>query len=96
MAIVEKDKFKLSCNRGSAPFFLVGLATGVALALLLAPRSGAGMRRLIGRTVKEREDWVKAKSTAAQDYIRSQGADLRDRVKDVAEVIGRSSAPAGV
>jgi len=93
---MEKEKVEVSCNGSSAlPFFLIGLATGVAAALLLAPHSGAATRRLIGRTVHEGEDWMKAKATAAQDYVKSHGADLRERAKEVAEVIGRSSAQAG-
>ena len=92
---MENDKVEVSGNRSSAvPLFLIGLATGAALAALLAPRSGAATRRLIGRTVQEGEGWMKAKATAAQDYVRSQGVDLRERVKDVAKVIGRSSTSA--
>ena len=78
-------------NGGSGlPFFLTGLGTGIALAVLFAPLSGAGTRRLIARKVEEGEDWVKDQAGAAQDYVRSHGAELRDRVKEVAEVIGRS------
>lgn len=75
------------------PFFMIGVATGVGLALLLAPRSGVETRRLIGRTVRQGEDWVKTKAGAAQDSLRSRGADLRKRAMDVASVIGRSSTP---
>jgi gas vesicle protein len=93
---MEKDEVEVSGNRCSAlPFFLIGAATGIALAVLLAPRSGAATRRLISRTVQEGEDWMRAKATAAQDYVKGHGADLRERVKEVAEVIGRSSAQPG-
>ena len=78
-------------NRAYAlPFFLVGLGTGIAVTALLAPRSGAETRRLIGRKVEEGEDWMKAKAAAARSYVSSRGAELRDRVKEAAEVIGRS------
>jgi len=69
--------------------FLGGVGAGVALAGLLAPRSGAATRRIIGRKVDEGTDWVKERAATAQEYVRSQADDLRDRVKDVAEVIGR-------
>jgi len=57
---------------------------------LLVPRSGAATRRLIGRKVEEGEDWMNAKAAAARDYVSSRGAELRDRVKEAAEVIGGS------
>lgn len=85
------QKVDASCTTGSgALFFLAGLGAGTALAVLLAPRSGAATRRLISRKVEESEDWVKEKAAAAQDYVSSQGEKLGDRIKDVAEVIGRS------
>jgi gas vesicle protein len=71
-------------------FFLTGLGTGVALTLLFAPRSGAAMRRLIGRKVEKGEDWMKEKTVAAQDCVREHVDELRDRVKEAAEAIGRS------
>jgi gas vesicle protein len=72
------------------PIFLAGLGTGIALTALLVPNSGAKTRRLIGRKVEEGEDWMKAKASEAQDYVSSRGAELRDRAKEVAEVMGRS------
>ena len=71
------------------PFFLAGLGVGAVLTALFTPRSGAATRRLIGRTVHEGEDWMKSTASAAQDFVKSQGADLRDRAKEVAEVTGR-------
>ncbi len=81
----------MNSHRGSALlFFLAGLGTGVALTGLLAPRSGAAMRRLIGRKIEEGEDWMKEKASTAEDYVKGQGEELRDRVKEAAKVIGRS------
>ena len=57
---------------------------------MLAPCSGAATRRLIGRKVEEGKDWMKDKAAAAQDCVRGHGEELRDRAKEVAEVIGRS------
>jgi len=89
--ITNMEKFEMSCNRNSALItFLTGLGAGIALTVLLAPRSGAATRRLIGRKVEEGKDWMKDQATAAEDYVKGQGEQLRDRVKDVAEVIGRS------
>lgn len=54
-------------NRSSAlPLFLTGLGTGISLTFLLAPRSGAATRSLIGRKVKDGEDWMKDKAAPRQ------------------------------
>jgi gas vesicle protein len=66
------------------------MGAGIALTLLVAPRSGAATRRLIGRKVEETTDWMKDKTAAAEHYVRVQGQELRDRVKGVGEVIGQS------
>ena len=85
------EKTEMNCNRAhTLPFFLAGLGTGIAVTVLFAPRSGAETRRLIDRKVDEGEDWMKAKAAAARGYVSSRGAEIRDRVKEVAEVIGRS------
>jgi len=85
------EKVEINGNRGSALlFFLTGLGAGVALTVLLAPRSGAATRRLIGRKVEEGKDWMKDKAGAAQDYVKGRGEELRDRVQEVVKVIGRS------
>ena len=77
-------------TRASAPLsFLAGLGAGIAVAILLAPRSGAATRRLLGRKVEKGEDWVKDKATAAREYVKGCAEELSDRAKEVAEVIGR-------
>lgn len=77
-------------TNGSGPlFFLTGMGTGIALAVLFAPRSGASTRRLIGRKVEEGEDWVKDKTDEAKVYVKCHADKLGDRIKEVAEVIGR-------
>jgi gas vesicle protein len=89
--ITNMEKVEMNGNRGSALlFFLTGLGAGIALTVLLAPRSGAATRRLIGRRVEEGEDWMKDKAAAAQDCVRGHVEELRGRVKEVAEAIGRS------
>jgi gas vesicle protein len=68
----------------------LGMGIGIAATLLLAPQSGTATRRLIGRKVKDGEHWLKGKATAAEEYVATRGADIRDRVRDVAEVVSRS------
>ena len=56
------------------PLFLAGLGTGIAVTLLLAPLSGSTTRRLIGRRIKNGEDWV-----------RGTAASLRARMTEEAD-----------
>lgn len=67
----------------AVPFFLAGLATGVAVALLAAPYSGAETRHRIGSKAAEGKDLLHAGVTAGKDYIKSCGAGLRDMAKEV-------------
>jgi hypothetical protein len=84
------ENTEMNGNRSSALLsFVAGLGAGIALTALFAPRSGAATRRLIGRTVEEGQEWMKDKAETAQDYLKGQGEEIRDRAKEVAQVIGR-------
>ena len=85
------EKTEMNCHRGSALLgFLTGLGAGIGLTVLLAPRSGAATRSLIGCKVGEGEAWVKDKVAKAQDCVRGQVEELSSRVYEVAGAIGRS------
>ena len=60
--------------------FIFGLGVGVAAGVLMAPRSGVKTRKQIAETARE-----------GQDYIRREGAELRDTV---AEKINRTKRAA--
>jgi hypothetical protein len=80
----ERSGMNRTCESG-LPLFFTGLLAGVAVTLLFAPVSGRGARRLIGRRVKDGEDWVKSKAAEVEDYAVSAGAALRDRVRQATE-----------
>lgn len=89
---MERNEDCSSANGCSKlPYFMIGLATGIGLTILLAPSSGVETRRRVGRTLQEGRDWVKTRTGEAHDSLRSRGADLRKRAVEVASVIGRSS-----
>lgn len=89
--MANTDRVEMNGDRSSAiPFFLTGLGTGIALTLLLAPLTGAATRNLIARKVKDGEKWIKDKADTAKEYVLTHGAGLRDGVKEVVDVIGRS------
>jgi len=56
-----------SCSGEKTLFFLVGAAIGAAVALLMAPRSGAETRKLIATRARESADVVANKSKTMAD-----------------------------
>ncbi len=73
-------------------FFLTGFGTGIALAILFAPRSGGATRHFIGRKAQEGTDMLEAKAAAGRDYLKRQAAELRARAKyESAELAGTPS-----
>ncbi len=85
------EKTQTNCRTGSgALMFLTGMGAGIAAAVLLAPRSGVATRRILGRKLEVGEDWVKERALDAQDCVRSYAEDIGDRMKEVAEAVGRS------
>jgi gas vesicle protein len=69
------------------PMFLAGMGAGIALALLLAPLSGAATRRLILRKAKQAGDRANGEAENAQEFVRSRAAEVRERVKDAVDGI---------
>jgi gas vesicle protein len=76
-------------NNLELPCFMLGLGAGVALTLMCAPRSGDEIRRRIVRKIKDGEDWVKEQAAAAQESVTSRAGNIRDKAREVAEVIAR-------
>jgi hypothetical protein len=83
--MMEKNEMGFGWPRAGS-LFLLGMGAGVAATLLLAPQSGGVTRRQIGRKVRDGENWVKGKATAAEDYVLTRGTELCDRVKEAASV----------
>ena len=69
------------------PFFLAGLGSGIALTLLLAPRSGHATRNILGRKLKDGQAWIKENAAVAEDYALTNAKELSDRVKNLKESI---------
>jgi gas vesicle protein len=83
--ITKVEETEMAGNRGSTLLiFLTGLGAGIAVTALLAPRSGAATRRLLGRKVERGKHRIQEQVAAAQDYVKGQGEELRDRIRDVA------------
>jgi gas vesicle protein len=67
--------------------FVAGMAAGVVLGLMVAPASGASLRRGVGRKLREGTDWMKSKATEAEQEFLTQSAGLRDGMKAAAAAV---------
>lgn len=81
---MERTQVCRNCGSGLS-LFCTGIFTGVAVTLLLAPLSGRSTRRLIGRNLRDGEDWVKNKVTEVEEYAANVGNNLRERVRAATE-----------
>jgi len=77
----------------SVSFFLMGLGTGAALAMLYSPKTGADNRDLLKRRTQEGTDYVKHSASQSAGYLKRQSADLG---RSAAEKFERGKAAAMV
>jgi gas vesicle protein len=68
---------------------LLGVAIGAGIALLLAPRTGADTRRIIGNRARRAGERVRGTAEEVADSVTSQANELRDRL---AERVGAARA----
>ena len=61
---------------GAFSCLLTGLGAGMALAVLLAPRSGSATRTFIHQKADEAKDFLTAKAEEGKSYLKSGGTEL--------------------
>src|SRR5262245_20362518 len=61
---------------GAFTCLLTGLGVGMALATLLAPRSGSATRTLIQQKADAAKDFLTTKAEEGKTYLKSRGTDL--------------------
>jgi len=64
-------------------YFIVGMGIGVAVGMLLAPRSGEETREMLRVKADEGKDYVRAKSEEGRDYVRRRGSEIRESAADI-------------
>ncbi len=78
-------------DRNNLPYFLLGMGVGLAVGLLVAPKSGEETRALLKGRAEEGRDYMKRKSSeireTATDFVeRGKDAVLRQREQVLAAV----------
>jgi gas vesicle protein len=64
-------------------YFIVGLGVGVAVGMLLAPRSGEETRQLLRTKADEGKDYLRARADESREYMRQRGTELRESASDL-------------
>jgi gas vesicle protein len=64
-------------------YFVVGLGIGVAVGMLLAPRSGEETRQLLREKADEGKDYLRAKTDESKEFVRRRGTELRESAGDL-------------
>jgi gas vesicle protein len=68
-------------SNNSGVYFLTGLATGVAVAVLFAPHTGVETRDLIGRKAEEGKEALKGQGLK----LKSQAMEMKNRANDLVD-----------
>ena len=66
-------------------YFIVGVGVGVAVGMLLAPRSGEETRQLLREKADESKDFLRAKADESKEYVRRRGSELRESATDLVD-----------
>jgi len=64
-------------------YFVVGVGIGVAVGMLLAPRSGEETRQLLREKADEGKDYLRAKTDESKEFVRRRGTELRESAGDL-------------
>ena len=69
-------------NSGTS-YFVVGLGIGVAVGLLLAPRSGEETRQILLDKAGEGKDYLRTKAEESKEFVRRRGTEFRESASDL-------------
>jgi gas vesicle protein len=64
-------------------YFVVGLGIGVAVGLLMAPRSGEETRQFLRTKADEGTDYLRTKADEGKEFVRRRSTELRDSASDL-------------
>ena len=76
-------------------FFLLGAATGAAIALLFAPQEGTETRRMLGEKAATARDRATDAAQAASQKARDTVSTVSDRAQNIVKKRGANGAAGG-
>src|SRR5262249_50134517 len=82
--IIQDEECKQMAEQNSGiSYFVVGLGIGVAVGLLMAPRSGEETRQLLRTKADEGTEFLRAKAEEGREFVRRRGTELRESAADL-------------
>ena len=63
-------------------YFIVGMGIGVAVGMLMAPRSGEETRQLLREKADESKDYLRTKADESKEFVRRRGSELRESASE--------------
>jgi gas vesicle protein len=70
-------------NNTGLSYFIVGLGVGVAVGMLMAPRSGEETRHLLRSKADESKDYLRNKADESREFVRRRGGEIRESATDL-------------
>ena len=64
-------------------YFLVGLGVGIAVGILMAPKSGEETRVFLKEKADEGTRYLKTRADESKEYVRRRGDELRESASDL-------------
>jgi len=64
-------------------YFIVGLGVGVAVGMLMAPRSGEETRQILRSKADEGAEFLKTKADESKEFVRRRSTELRESASDL-------------
>jgi gas vesicle protein len=64
-------------------YFIVGVGVGVAVGMLMAPRSGEETRQILKEKASEGKDFLSSKADESKEFVRRRGSELRESAADL-------------
>jgi gas vesicle protein len=78
-----KEELIMAEQNNGLACFVVGLGVGVAVGMLLAPKSGEETRQLLKAKADESKDFLKSKADESREYVRRRSTEVRESASDL-------------
>jgi len=83
MAKSKNRSANMAERNGGLSYFIVGLGVGVAVGMLMAPKSGEETRQILKAKADEGKDYLRARADESREFVRKRGDELRESAADL-------------
>ena len=72
-------------NNNGLGYFIAGMGIGVAIGMLVAPRSGEETRKYLRERADESRDYLRTRTEEGREFVRRRSDELRDQATEYIE-----------